>query len=787
MRVPPIGRRAQRLEADRYRELARRASDVVLILDANARVQYMSPSADRLMGYREDEWLGREVLEIVHPDDLELTAGAFGRALERPGVNEPLEVRVRQGGNGWRWFEAVATNLLDDPAIGGVVICARDITERVEAHAALQCSEDRLSALLRHSGDVVAVVSADATLSYVSPSAPALFGYAYGSHLGRNVLDLVHPDDLARVLDALAARISTTEKRHPIQLRVAHADGCWRDIELVSSNLLDDPAVNGIVLNLRDVTALRRTERELAANSRRFEAMLANLSDLVSVVDAQGTMKYVSPAVERVVGRRAADRVNASIFEFVHPDDAEFAVSKLRDALVTPGLVAPYQVRLLHEDGTYRVFEVSGNNLLEDPAVRGIIVNSRDVTDRVAAETALLNSERLYRTIVETADEGIWMIDEYAVTTFANRRMAEMLGTTVDAMIGRDLVDYMDAEGRAITAKNLERRRAGIAERHDFKFRRSDGTTFWAMISTSPLTDPDGSYEGAIALVTDITDRRRTEAALRVAELEQHRQQSEIERHRLIAELARAQRLESLGRLAGGVAHDFNNLIGVILNYTTAIAKHIDKANPAAADLIQVQRAAENAADLTRKLLIFGRLDRGHPEIVDVNDLVVEAAELVERPFGTGIAIVTDLSAEDCLTRADRGQIQQLLMNLLVNARDALPDGGTITVTTEHEPIARPAQASRIMLSVTDDGVGMSSDIVQRAFEPFFTTKLPEHGSGLGLATVHAIVTGAGGDIAIDSQPGDGTTVRIRLPGLDRGSRPNDDANASSQDVVPRQ
>ena len=558
-------------------------------------------------------------------------------------------------------------------------------------------SDDRLNALLEHSGDVVAVITADATLSYISPAAPAMFGYPYGTHVGSRLFDLVHPDDRARAAEALTARLSTKAKRDPIQIRIAHADGSWRDIELVSSNLLDHPAVNGIVFNIRDITDLRRAQRELAATSARFEAMLGNVSDVVSVIDAHGKLAYVNPAGARLVGRRAEDRVGASIFDYIHPDDAELAVGKLAEALEKPGRLEPFEARLQIEDGPYLVFEVSANNLLDDPAVQGIIVTSRDVTDRVVAEAELRERERLYRTIVETADEGIWMIDASASTTFANHRMADMLGTTTEAMIGRDVFEFMDDDGREIAERNLARRRVGISDRHDFKFRRRDGTTFWAMLSAAPITADDGTYQGAIALVTDMTERRLAEAALRTAEIEQHRQLAQLERHQLEAQLAQAQRLESLGRLAGGIAHDFNNLNGVILNYTAAIAKQLDESSPAAADLAQIQRAAEQAAGLTRKLLIFGRVDRGRPELLDLNDLVVESTQLVDRPFGADIALVTQLEPEGCPTRADRAQIEQLLMNLLVNARDALPDGGTITVTTKLEirPAVRHAQSTR--------------------------------------------------------------------------------------------
>jgi two-component system cell cycle sensor histidine kinase/response regulator CckA len=630
---------SKEVEARRFRELARYASDVVLIVDTEARVKYLSPSAERLMGYREDEWLGRSGLEVFHPDDAELAMGAFARTLASPGLHEPLEARIRKIPDGWRWFELVATNLIDHPDIRGIVICARDITD----------------------------------------------------------------------------------------LRSAHD--------------------------------------EISAGARRFEMLLANLSDLVAVIDARGNMTYVSPITRQLLGRLPEDRVGASIFDYIHPDDVVYAAGRLREARSTPGLVQPFEVRTLHEDGTYRVFEVRANNLLDDPDVNGIIVTSRDITDRVAAEAALHESERLYRKIVETADEGIWMIDADSVTTFVNRRMSELLGVSAAEMIGRSIFEFVSVNGRQSAAEAVELRRAGIADQRDVEILRDDGTAFWAMVSSSPFLGSDGTYEGAIALVTDITERRRAEADLREAALRQQRHDAEMERHQLEAELAQVRRLESLGRLAAGVAHDFNNLLGVILNYASVAAKQLGADSPAAGDITQIQRAAEQAADVTQKLLTFGRADAVNPEIVDLNNLVKNVTHLVDRSFGAAIRVETRLAGEGCLVHADRGQLEQLLMNLLVNARDALTEGGTITVTT----LAADDNRREVTLLVADNGVGMSPHTLQHAFEPFFTTKTAEHGSGLGLATVHATVDRAHGHVSIESEPAIGTTVRVRLPA---GSQP---------------
>ena len=270
--------------------------------------------------------------------------------------------------------------------------------------------------------------------------------------------------------------------------------------------------------------------------------------------------------------------------------------------------------------------------------------------------------------------------------------------------------------------------------------------------------------------MTDITDRRdggRHASATQSSRT--HRHEAELERHRLEAELDQARRLESLGRLSAGVAHDFNNLIGVILNHASVVAKTARRRpTPASHDVARIQRAAEQAADVTRKLLIFGRGDGVAPVVFDLNDLVEEVTELVGRSFQDDVNVRLRLSADHCPIRVDRGQIEQLVTNLLVNARDALVDGGTVIVSTHIDLSATQADSDapvqRVVLTVADDGVGMPPDALQRVFEPFFTTKPAGQGTGLGLATVHTIATRAGGQVAIKSEETVGTTVCVRLP-----------------------
>jgi nitrogen-specific signal transduction histidine kinase len=268
---------------------------------------------------------------------------------------------------------------------------------------------------------------------------------------------------------------------------------------------------------------------------------------------------------------------------------------------------------------------------------------------------------------------------------------------------------------------------------------------------------------------------------LRIAELEHHHREAERERVRLETELAQAQRLESLGRLTSGIAHDFNNLLGVVSNYATFVARAIGPDSPVADDVAAIQRSAQQAAALTRELLLFSQGQVGRVEPFDLGRLVTDVVTLLRRPFGQDITLVAAPGNELSRVVGERGQVEQLVVNLLLNARDAVEGSGTISVTTSNVLVGEPANGSigdaattapddelapgrYVVLSVVDDGAGMDTEVLARAFEPFFSTKGREHGTGLGLATVRGIAARAGGGVTLDSAPGVGTTARVFLP-----------------------
>jgi PAS domain S-box-containing protein len=301
---------------------------------------------------------------------------------------------------------------------------------------------------------------------------------------------------------------------------------------------------------------------------------------------------------------------------------------------------------------------------------------------------------------------------------------------------------------------------------------RKDGTIIPVLLGMSAIVDDDGAVVG-------VASTSRLLAAGPTPGTEAHVPQED--RERLRAQLEQAQRLEGLGQLAGGVAHDFNNLIGVILNYAEFVGDEIDAAagadasprwKAASQDVAQIRRAAERAAGLTRQLLSFARREVIQPQVIDLNALLDNMASILRRTLGANLELITSLAEELPPVLADPGQIDQLILNLAVNARDAMPDGGSLTITTDSFHVDRAYAAAwssvlpgdYVRVTIADTGVGMSAEVIKHAFEPFYTTKGKGEGSGLGLATVYGVVTQAEGHIRIHSKPGDGTTFTVLLP-----------------------
>ena len=383
----------------------------------------------------------------------------------------------------------------------------------------------------------------------------------------------------------------------------------------------------------------------------------------------------------------------------------------------------------------------------------------RYALERARHVEALRASEQRYRRIVETTTEGVWLIDANSKTTFVNARLAQMLGYTPEEMLSRPFSEFMDDEGRAASAESLQRRRHGISEQYDRKFKRKDGSDLWVRIASNPVFDEAGRYDGALAMVSDLSGQKRDEAAKAALE----------------GQLRQSQKMEAIGRLAGGVAHDFNNVLSVILSYGEMLLADMKPGDPMRADVEEIRKAGKRAADLTRQLLMFSRQQVLAPKVLDLNEVLASMDKMLQRILGADVDLVSLPTQPVGRVRVDPSSMEQVIMNLVVNARDAMPTGGKLTMETDNvvldEEYARAhlgvTPGPHVMLAVTDTGTGMDKATLARMFDPFFTTKGIGKGTGLGLSTVFGIVQQSGGSVWVYSELGTGTTFKVYLPRVD--------------------
>ncbi len=625
-----------------------------------------------------------------------------------------------------------------------------DVDQRGDA---LERSMQLMRTVFDGATDVIMVTDRRGRVVDANSAAGLLFGRGPGSLRGAAVVDLFEPSPTLDVFwrEGGDARLSE-------QVTVRRADGARRIALLRAlANVL--PGVDMVLLHYQtappQAAAPRRPpEAALRTTEARFRAMVDRSPATVALLDAHATVLYASGGIEQLIGVPPVDLVLRPALHWIHPDDRSGVLAALALVNEPPRPARCRQFRVIDRDGQVRWVDCVATNRLDDPDVEGIIVHLVDVTEREAARQSQARSEARYRRFVEATTEGVLALDRDCVVVFANHRFGEMVGRAPASLIGRALDTLTD--GALCARLRAEGDQPPATQRFEHAFRSADGRTIWTQLSAAPLRDDAGEVEGILVLASDTTDRRAAEEAP---------QQKE-------AQLRQSQKMEAIGSLAGGVAHDFNNLLSVILSYASLALEDLPVSSPLRCDLAEIRDAAERASGLTRQLLAFSRRQVLEPRSIDLNASVTGLQRMLSRLLGEHIVQRTTLCPDLPKVFADAGQIEQVIMNLVVNARDAMPTGGTLTVATDAVTLDADSAAARgelapvtyVRLTVTDTGCGMDAATCARAFEPFFTTKPVGRGTGLGLATVFGIVQQSQGQVRIASGVGRGTRVEILLP-----------------------
>lgn len=618
---------------------------------------------------------------------------------------------------------------------------------------ALRQSEARYRHLTEFATDVIYTHTLDGRLITVNQAGERLFGYAREEFIGKNILDIIVPEHRGTALRATQEKVLAGSGSATYTIDVENKFGNRVTLEVNTHIIYDEGAPIAVQGIARDVTERQRATQALTEREQFFRAITERTTDLIAILDAGGNLKYVSPSFTTVLGYRVEDLIGTFSLKLIHPDNLEDAQYQL-GRLVNEGLESHSgEYRIIDADGESRDVEFRARNLLADPAIGGIVIDARDITDRRRAERALRASEQRFRKVLEVSGEGIVLRDAEGRITFANERFAHMLGYDVAELIGRHVEDIISPSFIPAQRASAERRRAtGVAETLDMEFVRKDRTLIPALLAVSPTYDDTGNFTGALAMITDMSERKHLEQQLR-----------------------QSQKMEAVGRLAGGVAHDFNNLLTTIEGHVDLILAEIDAESGIRNDVLEIRKAAVRAAGLTRQLLAFSRRQMLQPIVLEPDAVLSELEGMLRKQLPDDIRLATRLGAPGIRVRADRAQVEQVVLNLVANARDAMPNGGELSISTDEFEIgndfARMNKGSKpgwyVRIAIKDTGVGMEPEILNRVFEPFYTTKGIGQGVGLGLATAYGIVKQSDGYIRAESEPQQGSTFEIYLPRVD--------------------
>ena len=707
-------------------------------------------------GYSREEFLRMTILDIRVPDD----ARAL-RAELAAGISEGRQNRIwhhRRKDGSFIDVELV-THDLEFHGRPARFVFADDVTLR-------ERSEDRYRQLVEMAHEGIWAVDAVGVTSYANARLCEMLGYRADELAGRPLFDFLEPDSAFEARTLFARRQRGIADVQEISLR--RRDGTTFIALASASPLTQDGVFAGALMMLTDITERRRVEDAL----RESQALLAAAEELAHTgswaINLADNAVVWSDQLYRVVGlERAGAPITRDVFmALVHPEDRALLEREL-ERLIRTGDADSIQIRIVRPDGELRTLQARGrvHRNAAGRVVR-ILGSIQDVTDRVAATAEIERANRRLAALVNDAPLAIATIDRQGHVSSWNPAAERLFGWTADEVLGRPVPTIppeREVEFREILQRRLTHQ--GILGIETQRLRK-DGTRVDVEVATAPVRDASGAIVGGMGFFIDVTGRKQLEEQLR-----------------------QAQKIEAVGQLAGGIAHDFNNIITAIKLHSEFLLESIVTDDPRREDVQEVSKAAIRAAGLTRQLLAFSRKQLLQPVVLDLNATVRELQTMVSRLIGEDIAVEASLAADLWPVLADAGQVEQVLINLAVNARDAMPGGGRISIGTENVELtgdytdADPVVANgrHVRLTVGDTGCGMTREVQARLFEPFFTTKGPRGGTGLGLSTVYGIVKQSNGFIAVKSAPDEGTVFSIYLPAAETTpARPAEGAVAGS-------
>ncbi len=767
----------------RYREVFENSSECIFLLDVTADGRFkfagFNPAEEKTAGFSNAKMYGKFIEEVIPAELASQVITNYRCCLEAGTIinyDEELDLPL-----GRRHFHTVlipVRNIVGE--IYRIVGVARDITERKRmeeelrlAHEelekrvvertkqlektleALRTSEERYALAVQGSNDGIWDRDFSTGEVYYSPRWKSMLGYEDDEipNDAEEWKKRIHPDDYRRVMDAFVAYMEGRIPSYEVEYRLRHKDGSYRYILARGICLRDS---NGVPYRSSgshtDITDKKRAEDALMQSERHFRQLVEHSPVAMAVsCDIEEKIILLNRKFTELFGYTQKDIPDVGHWwSLAYPDKKYRRVvktaweSKVEQAIKNIRTFEPMEAMVTCKDGTIRHIEFNFSFIGERNLITFI-----DHTEIKSAQEVIRKSEEKYRGLFEKSKDTIFISDPERRIIDMNQAGIALFGYTKEELFSLDLEKlYCNRKDREVLWQKLYR--SGFVSDFEVEMKKKAGEKIFILLSMSVIKDDAGQISGYQGIIHDMTDRKKLER-----------------------QLLQSQKMESVGILAGGVAHDFNNLLTAISGYGQILMESIPEDDEISQESIKiVLTAAERAAELTRGLLAFSRKQVISLKPLHINTVISDTVKLIERIIGEDIALSTNFIDKNLVIKADPGQIEQVLMNLATNSRDAMPHGGHLSITTRQVVVEDgseklydlPSPGKYAMISVTDTGTGVDKKTMESIFEPFYTTKEIGKGTGLGLSIVYGIVKQHGGSVLVSSEPGKGTTFDIYLP-----------------------
>ncbi|MGA9365357.1 MAG: PAS domain S-box protein [Bacteroidota bacterium] len=738
----------------RFRRLFEAAKDGILILDAETgRIEDVNQFLVDLLGYPRTELLGRTLSEIGPSSNIEATKKAFGELQTREYIRfEDLPLETKDG----RRIDVEFVSNVYKVNHKKVIQCnIRDITKRRRAEEVLRQNREWLKAMFDASRDGI-VGEENGIIVYANISFAKIHGYDHTDELIGRPISVVQSDQIDKSMLEYGKKCLRGESEPSIrEFKGKRRDGALVDLEAsVSTFSMGDKQY--IISVVRDIAERKRTERALRESEERLRILFEYAPDGYFLIDLNGNLIDRNKASENLTGYKREELIGKSFLnlDLLGKEQLPKVTALLKeDGLGRP--TGPEEFTLNRKQGDHVLVEIRTFPVkIKDEVV--VLGSAREITERRLAQETLSQERNLLRTLIDNLPDQIYVKDRQGRFLLCNKGVARLAGADIpDEIIGKTDLDLFPEDLAVEYARDEElvvRTGQPLLDKEELNVDRS-GARRWVLTTKVPLRDVTGEIVGLVGINRDITERKQLEQ-----------------------QLIQAQKMESLGTLASGIAHDFNNILGIILGYASLLELAGPDRKQFARNVDTIKKAVERGTGLVRQLLISVRKTEVLLESVDLNAVVCELQKMLQETFPRMVTFSVQLHRHIPSIIGDRNQIYQTLLNLCLNARDAMPKGGVLTLKTGtvggetlREKFSNVDSEEYVWVSVGDTGVGMDEETKRRIFEPFFTTKGPGKGTGLGLYVVYGIVKNHYGFIDAESETNRGTTFHLYFPVQPRG------------------